>query len=127
MIHPAFIAFAKSPTLLLEHADAYADLASAELDEWSAQWKQRALVGACSVFLVALGLFLGGTAALLTAAIPLPNMPMPWLLWAVPGLPLTLGAGLAWWARTLENATPFASLRQQVAQDLATLKILDNA
>ena len=125
MIHPAFIAFAKRPSLLLEHADAYADLASAELDELVERWKLRAMVGAAAAVRLVLGLFLGGSAGLLVAAIPTQDMPRPWLLWAIPLLVLVIGAGLAWVAHSLEKATPFATLRQQMAQDLATLKILD--
>ena len=125
MIHPAFIAFAKRPSLLLEHADAYTDLASAELDELVMRVKLRAMVATAAAVMVVLALFLGGTAGLLVAAIPLQDMPKPWLLWAIPLLVLLVGASLAWVARSMEKATPFATLRQQMAQDLATLKILD--
>ena len=125
MIHPAFIAIAKRPSLLLEHADAYTDLASAELDELSLRWKQRAAISVAATVMVTLGLFLGGAAGLLLAAIPLQDMPRPWLLWAIPGLTLLTGAGLAWTAHSMEKTVPFSALRQQMAQDLATLKILD--
>jgi cytochrome bd-type quinol oxidase subunit 2 len=125
LIHPAFIALAKKPGLLLEHADAYSDLASAELDEWAARWKRQAVIGVAAAVLLALGLLLAGTAGLFVAAIPLHNMPLPWLLWAIPGVPLVIGLGLAWAALATEKPAPFTALRQQVAQDLATLKLLD--
>lgn len=125
MIHPAFIAIAKQPGLLLEHANAYADLASAELDEWGQRYKRRALFNTAAVILVSIGLLLGGVALLLLAAIPGSDMPMPWLLGVVPGLPLLIGAGLALTAARLDRAPPFVELRQQLAQDLATLKILE--
>ena len=42
-------------------------------------------------------------------------------LFAIPAL-----AGLlAWRVRGMQRETPFAELRQQLAQDLATLRILD--
>lgn len=125
MIHPAFIAIAKQPGLLLEHANAYADLASAELDEWGLRCKRRALFTTAAAVFVAMGLLLGGMALLLLAVIPQEGMPMPWLLWVVPGLPLLIGAGLAVTATRLDRAPPFVELRQQVAQDLATLRILE--
>lgn len=126
MIHPAFITLAKRPALLLEHADAYTDLASAELDEWVARWKRHAMAGVAAAVLTAMGLFLAGTAGLLVAAIPLQDMPMTWLLWAIPGVPLTLGLCVGWIVLTAEQPAPFSSLRQQVSQDLATLKLLDD-
>lgn len=125
MIHPAFIALAKKPRLLLEHADAYLDLGSAELDEWATRWKRHTATSVAAAVLLALGLLLAGTAGLLLATLPLQTMPMPWLLWAIPGLPLLLGAVLAWIAWGAEKPAPFSALRQQVAQDLATLKLLD--
>lgn len=126
MIHPAFITLAKRPTLLLEHADAYTDLASAELDEWGTRWKRRAMAGVAAAVLTAIGLLLAGTAGLLVAALPLQDMPMPWLLWAIPGAPLVVGLCLGCIVLTAERPAPFASLRQQVSQDLATLKLLDD-
>ena len=124
MIHPAFIALARQPGLFLEHAGAYVDLASTELDECSLRWKRRAALGAAGVGLVALGLVLAGGAGLVLAAVPLNTMPMPWLLALVPSVPLVLGAGLACIARRRDRAQAFAALRQQVALDLATLRLL---
>ena len=126
MIHPAFIALAKRPRLLLEHADAYADLASAELDEWASRWKRQAINSVAAAILIAIGLLLAGTAGLIAAAIPLQNMPIPWLLWVIPGAPLLIGLALGWAAMAAEKQAPFTDLRQQVAQDLATLKLLDD-
>ena len=48
-----------------------------------------------------------------------------WLLVVIPAVPLLLAALLAWRAHRLEKSPPFAALRQQMAQDLATLRILD--
>ena len=126
MIHPAFIALARQPGLVLAHADAYADLAAAELDEWSGQWKRRARLTLAAALLAGLALALAGAAALLLAAVPVAAMPMPWLLAVVPAVPLLLAAALAWRAHALPVTPPFPELRQQLAQDLATLRILEN-
>lgn len=125
MIHPIFISMAKKPGLFLEHADAYADLAVAELACWRNRLQQRAALTAGAALLALLGLGLAGVAVLLAAALPLTNMPMPWLLWALPLILLALAAYLAWRVRQLDADTTFDTLREQIARDLATLKILD--
>ncbi len=125
MIHPAVIAAARHPGLVLDHASAYADLASAELDEWRGQWQRRASLSAAAALLVYLSLALAGGAGLALAVVPLASMPLPWLLAAVPAVPLLLAAALAWRAHRMQRTPPFAELRQQLAQDLATLRILE--
>ena len=72
-----------------------------------------------------LGLGLAGAAGLLAAALPLADMPQPWLLVAIPLVPLLASAALAWRLRQHPSRAAFAALRLQVAQDIATLKILD--
>ena len=47
------MALARQPGLVLEHADAYVDLASAELDEWGTQWKHRAGLNSAAALMVA--------------------------------------------------------------------------
>lgn len=125
MIHPLFITMAKKPGLFLEHADAYTDLAVAELACWRSRLQQRAALTLAAVLFALLGLGLAGVAGLLAAAIPVSNMPMPWLLWAMPLILLVLAAILAWRVRQLGDDSAFATLREQISQDLATLKILD--
>ena len=124
MIHPLFITLAQHPTLFTEHADAYADLARAEWQGVTGQLKSRALTWVVTAVLGLVGLLLLGTSLLLWAAVPLASMPMPWLLWAVPAVPL-VGAGVfAGVAATRSPPPAFEALRAQWAQDLATLKIL---
>ena len=125
MIHPLFISLAKEPGLFLEHADAYADLAVAELACWRSRLKQRATLTLVAIVCAILGIGLAGIAALLAAALPFNVMPMPWLLWALPLTLLVLAAYFGWRAQQTEDATAFSTLRDQMAQDLATLKLLD--
>lgn len=125
MIHPIFIAMAKNPGLFMEHASGYADLASAEIDTLTGGLKRRTLLAVASALLALVGLGLAGAAGLLVAALPLASMPQPWLLWAIPLFPLLLSAALAWRLKRLTERAAFEALRQQVAQDIATLKILD--
>jgi len=126
VIHPLFITMAKEPGLFLEHADAYADLAVAELACWRSRLQQRALLAAAAALLALLGLGLAGVAGLLAAAMPWQAMPMPWVLWALPLALLLLAAVLGWRVQQLGDDTAFTTLREQIAQDLATLKILDD-
>jgi hypothetical protein len=125
VIHPLFISIAKQPALFLEHADAYTDLAVAELACWRSRLRQRATLTVAAVLLAVLGLGLAGVAGLLAAALPQQTMPMPWLLWVLPLAPLLLAMLLAWRIGQLEDSATFSTLREQVAQDLATIKILD--
>ncbi len=126
MIHPLFITMAKEPGLFLEHANAYAELAVAELACWRNRLQQRALLAAAAALFALLGLGLAGVAGLIAAAIPWQSMPVPWVLWALPLALLLLAAFLGWRVRQLGDDAAFTSLREQVAQDLATLKILDD-
>lgn len=125
MIHTLFITAAKKPGLFLEHADAYVDLAVAELACWRNRLQRRASLTVAAVLFALLGLGLAGMAVLLAAALPLNTMPMPWMLCALPLTLLVLAAFLAWRVRKLGDGTTFTTLREQMAQDLATLKILD--
>ncbi|MGS5088923.1 phage holin family protein [Hydrogenophaga sp. A37] len=124
MLHPLFITLAKQPTLFTEHADAYADLALAEWQGVTDQLKSRALFWVTTAVLGLVGLMLLGTSLLLCAVVPLASMPMPWLLWAVPAVPLVGAVVFAWVAATRHDAPAFEALRAQWAQDMATLKIL---
>lgn len=125
MIHPLFITMAKKPGLFLEHGNAYVDLAVAELACWRNRLRQRATLTVAAVLLALLGLGLAGTALLLAAALPLSAMPMPWVLWALPLSTLVLAMYFGWKVRHLDDGNTFTTLREQMAQDLATLKILD--
>lgn len=125
VIHPAFIAIAKHPGLFFEHAGAYADLASAEASDWSLRLRQRGVLSVAIALSLGLGLALAGGAGLLCAAISVQSMPMPWLLVVIPAAPILIAGALALRLRSLANPEVFASVRLQMAQDLATLKILD--
>ncbi len=125
LIHPLFITMAKQPGLFFEHADAYADLAVAELACWRSRLKQRATLTIAAAIFALLGLGLAGVAGLLVAALPLQAMPIPWLLWALPLAFILVAALLGWRVKHLEDGNTFAILREQMTQDLATLKILD--
>ena len=122
MVHPMLRLLATQPELLAEHVAAYAELASAEAAEASAALKRRALLGVLAALLALLGLIFAGVAALLLGAMPLANMPLPWLLLLVPAVPLVAAAGWALALRPQPSARSFAHLREQVAADTALLR-----
>lgn len=125
MIHPIFITLAKQPRLFMEHADAYASLAMAEVEALRGHWQRRAVLGVVAGVLVLMGLGLAGVAGMLYAVIPLSEMPEPWLLWVIPLVPLLIGLVLVWQVRQAAPHAAFSTLREQVSLDLATLRILD--
>jgi uncharacterized membrane protein YqjE len=108
VIHPLLKTLASQPELLVEHASAYAQLASLEAQQWGQQLQRRTL------WLTAVAL---AAALLLWAATPPAELRQPWLLWAVPGLPLLLAAGGAWQLQRQPATLAFPLLREQLQQD----------
>jgi uncharacterized membrane protein YqjE len=122
MIHPLLRTLASRPELLAEHLGAYAQLFSVEAGETTAQLRRKSLLAAALGLSLALALSLGGVALLLLAVVPLAQMPMPWLLAAVPALPL-VSALIAWLQlRRQPLSCSFDLLRQQLALDTALLR-----
>lgn len=127
MFHPLIRLIAAKPHLLTAHLAAYADLVGVQTSEALTVLRSRALLAAGMGVCAALGLGLAGVAVLIAAAIPLQGMPAPWLLAALPALPL-LGAALCWWA--LRQGAPAWSadaLRNQWAADAALLQAAGEA
>lgn len=123
MIHPVFRLAASQPQLLAEHAAAYAGLVSEELAVCSAGLKRRLalqLIGAAGLLAAAV---LAGVALLLWASLPDASFRTPWLLVVTPVLPGFLGAWALWKAQERDSSEPFASLRWQLAQDAALLRM----
>jgi hypothetical protein len=122
MIHPLFCTLASRPELLAEHLGAYAQLVSVEAGETTAQLRRKSLLAVAMGLCLALALSLAGIALLLLAAVPLAQMPMPWLLSVVPATPLA-GALIAWLQmRRQPLSCSFDLLRQQLALDTALLR-----
>ncbi len=124
MIHPFFSTLLTRPELLAEHASAYAELASVEVALAADEWRRRGVWTACAGLLALMGIGWGGVALLLAAAWPLAQMPAPWLLVAVPAVPLLLAlvVALVGGLRRRRSTPAFALLRQQIAQDSALIR-----
>ena len=122
MIHPFFRTLATRPELLAEHLGAYAHLVSVEAGETTAQLRNQAVWGLAAGLCLVLTLGLGGTALLLVAAVPIDEMPAPWLLAVVPLVPCLATLACWWQMRRRPLNCSFELLRQQVALDTALLR-----
>ena len=124
MFHPLIRLIAAKPHLVAQHLGAYADLAAAQAADAAQALQKRFVLGAAVAACLLVGTLLAGMAVLLAAALPLSTMPAPWLLLALPALPLLLAAGLAWRLRR----HPWTwSLDEWRAQFMADLHLLDEA
>ncbi len=121
-MHPLFNLIATRPHMLAEHAEAYAELVSAELGTASASWKRGAILNVAALSCLVLAVSLAGVALMFWAVIPLPQMQAPWALIAVPLAPLVIAAGCLLAARTPLERNPFDTLRKQVKADIAMLR-----
>lgn len=121
MIHPLLALVATQPQLLVDHAEAYAELATAELALASAGWRRQAMWTAGLVACAVIALTLAGVALMLWAVSPPVDVRAPWALWGTPLLALLLAivCGLA--ARPSADRA-FDLLRQQLHADVRMLR-----
>ena len=122
MIHPLFLLIATRPQLLADHAEAYAELVAAEAAHVSASWKRRLLLYALALCCLAVGAVLAGVALMLWAVAPAASSHAPWVLIAVPLLPMAVAAGCLLAARSPGDSSGFENIRQQMKADLAMLR-----
>ncbi len=121
MIHPLLRLVATQPQLLADHAEAYAGLVGDELGRTVASFKQRLLLKAVALGLIAVTAILAGVALMLWAVIPAASMQAPWALIAAPGVPAVV-AVLCLLVVRQPAVDTFAELRQQLAADLVMLR-----
>ncbi len=121
MIHPLLALVATQPQLLVDHAEAYAELATAELALASAGWRRQAIWTAGLVACAVIALTLAGVALMLWAVSPPADVRAPWALWGTPLLAVLLAivCGLA--ARPSADRA-FDLLRQQLHADVRMLR-----
>ena len=112
---------ATQPQLLADHAEAYADLASAEVSQVAAFWQRRAIFIGAALGSLLIATFLVGVAILLWAVIPSAQMPAPWALFVTPLPLLAVSVGCWMAAQTDGKGTAFGDLRRQFKADLAML------
>lgn len=121
MIHPLLALVATQPQLLVDHAEAYAELATAELALASAGWRRQAMWTAGLVACAVIALTLAGVALMLWAVSPPADVRAPWALWVTPLLALLLAIGCGLAARPSADRA-FDLLRQQLHADVRMLR-----
>ncbi len=119
-MHPLLKLIATRPQLLAEHAQAYAELAAAEVPRVTSAWKRKALLYAVALLALLAAMLLGGTALMLWAVLPAPPMPAAWLLVVVPMLPVAAAVACLFAARA--GGHDGSELKQQLVADLAMFK-----
>lgn len=121
-MHPLLRLALSRPQLLADHAQAYADLASAELTVASLQWRRRALLNAAAACSLGIALVLAGVALMLWGVLPPAPLEARWVLIAVPLVPMLLALGCMVAARVDSASDAFAGMRAQLLADLALLR-----
>lgn len=121
-MHPLFHLIATRPHLLAEHAEAYAELVSAEAPRISAAFRRSAWLLVLALGSLGAGAVLAGIALMLWATTPEAQVRLPWALIVVPTLPVVAGVLCALAARRGREREAFDTLRQQVRADIALLR-----
>jgi hypothetical protein len=120
-MHPLFRIAAAEPALMIDHLQAYGELAADEAITTLGRWRRGAALQLAALASAAVGLTLGGVALLLWACGLADAASQPALFVLVPALPwfAALACQLAARSAFAQRGTP--SLREQWAADLALL------
>lgn len=119
----AFIRLITSqPQLLVDHAEAYADLLATEARNISGAWKRRALLNVVALVCMIAAVIFAGVAIMLWAVVPEAQIQAPWALIITPLLPLAIAIACLLMARLPSESNAFDTLRQQVKADMVMLR-----
>jgi len=116
-----FRVMVKQPELLLDHAQAYAELFESELSTLGAAYGRRAGLYTAMLCCLTMGATLSGVAIMLVSVTPLLPVYAPWTLGLVPILPF----GAAYWCNPALKASavaPFEVIRHQIRTDMQVLR-----
>jgi uncharacterized membrane protein YqjE len=122
IVPPLLRLIATQPQLLLNHAEAYADLLSEEFGQAAGRWKQRTVLFSVALVCIALSAGLAGVALMLWATTPIADIHALWALLLAPVLPLALAVCCLVTARGSANASSFDNVRQQIKNDMDMLR-----
>jgi len=120
-VHPILRLVVAQPQLLAEHVSAYALLLAEEGSSAAARVHRQVGARLILIACVAVSAALAGVALMLWATLAAGSIAQPWVLVAVPVLPLLPGAWAWAVAREVDSAGPFALLRGQLDADIALL------
>lgn len=127
-MHPLFSAAVSRPGLLLEHASAYAELASVELEETISRHRRRFLVSAMMWLQACLAFALLSVCFMFQVALgdALTQSQIAWL-WLPPALPVAGALACGAWLRGLGPQASFQQLLNQFRQDIDWLRTQEAA
>ena len=110
------------PKLLADHAAAYAEMAATEMGVAAAVCKRQVMLTAAAICCWTVAAILTGVALMLWAVVPETSMHAPWVLIAIPMLPVAVALWCGVVLRALAATQPFADVRQQLRADLGMLR-----
>lgn len=122
MTHPMIRLLASHPQWLVEHAQAYAELAALECRSATQAWSKQALLWGVAAIGLLLAATLAGVALMLAATLPQDQMHAPWALVLVPAVPAVLTAACLIILKMDSTQAAFHHLRLQVKADAAMLR-----
>ncbi|MEY4907195.1 MAG: hypothetical protein RL260_913 [Pseudomonadota bacterium] len=122
MAHALLHLITTRPQLLVDHAQAYAELAGADLDVVTGAWKRQFRLVAMALCGAAVATVLAGVALMLWAVIPAAQIEAPWALVAAPLLPALVAVWCVLAIRVGGDQQVFGNLKEQVQADLLMLR-----
>jgi hypothetical protein len=122
MAHALLHLITTRPQLLVDHAQAYAELAGADLDVVTGAWKRQFRLVAMALCGAAVATVLAGVALMLWAVIPAAQIEAPWALVAAPLLPALVAVWCVLAIRVGGDQPVFGNLKEQVQADLLMLR-----
>ncbi len=122
MLSMLFKLIVKQPSLLFNHAQAYADLAVDETRRLTRRWRTRAMLYGASFVCFCLGLVLGGVALMLWSVLPVTAEQTSWVLLALPLVCEVLAWAFYFAARGRADVSAFAIMQEQLKLDVLALR-----
>jgi len=119
MTHPLVYLLAHRPKMLVVHAQAYADLLSADASLALRQAKLKALLGILTLCMAIVALVLSGVAIMLWGVLPPNLMGRPWVMVAAPGVSWFMTLALAWVTFIAPTGQALSEFKRQVYADMA--------
>ncbi len=126
-MHRLLKLLATQPQLLLDHAQAYAVLASEELALARAAWHRQAMLQAAGLLALSSAVILAGVALILWAVTPVGQIHALWVLWVTPVVPLAAALACLSLAHQSPGVVTFSNLRSQLKADMALLSSAPSA
>lgn len=124
MTHPLVYMLAHRPKMLVVHAQAYADLLSADASLALRQAKVKALLGIMTLCMAIVAMVLTGVAVMLWGVLPSGPMEWPWIMLAAPGASWLMTLALAWATYRTPMGHALSEFKRQVYADMALCKDL---